>query len=105
MVLTIYGRGVQYYSLLILDTLNKHLSPDPRLLHMLFGFDWPSGFGKEGVEENGYIHVYSPGVGADNPLGLLFFLYKYEYFVTLVICCVFLPLRMIRTGGVSLYGN
>ena len=31
-----------------------------------------------------FIHVYSPGAGADNPL---------DHFVTLVICCKFLPLN------------
>ena len=38
------------------------------------------------------IHVYSPGAGADNPLGSEF-LYKHKPFVTLVICCKFLPLN------------
>ena len=37
-------------------------------------------------------HVYSPGAGADNYLGLEF-LYKHKPFVTLVICCKFLPLN------------
>ena len=32
-------------------------------------------------------HVYSPGAGASE------FLYKHEPFVTLVICCKFLPLN------------
>ena len=36
-----------------------------------------------------FIHVYSPGAGADKPLGSEFL---YEPFVTLVICCKFLPL-------------
>ena len=39
-----------------------------------------------------FIHVYSPGTGADNPLGSEF-LYKHKPFVTLVICCMFLPLN------------
>ena len=39
-----------------------------------------------------FIHVYSPGAGADNPLGSEF-LYKHKPFVTLVICCKFLPLN------------
>ena len=39
-----------------------------------------------------FIHVYSPGPGADNPLGTEF-LYKHKSFVTLVICCKFLPLN------------
>ena len=37
-------------------------------------------------------HVYSPGAGADNPLESEF-LYKHEPFVTLDICCKFLPLN------------
>ena len=39
-----------------------------------------------------FIHVYSPGAGADNPL-VWEFLYKHKRFVTLVICCKFLPLN------------
>ena len=39
-----------------------------------------------------FIHVYSPGARADNPLGSEF-LYKHKPFVTLVICCKFLPLN------------
>ena len=35
-----------------------------------------------------FIHVYSPGAGADNPLGTKF-LCQHENFVTLVICCKF----------------
>ena len=38
-----------------------------------------------------FYHVYSPGAGADNLLGSEF-LYK-KLFVTLVICCKFLPLK------------
>ena len=33
---------------------------------MKFGIDWR--FQKKMFENNGYIHVYSPGTGADNPL-------------------------------------
>ena len=39
------------------------------MLHIKFGFDWPSGF----REEDGLTHVYSPGAGADNPLGPKYF--------------------------------
>ena len=35
---------------------------------MKFGIGWPSGSEKLMFEHNGYIHVYSPGTGADNPL-------------------------------------
>ena len=38
------------------------------------------------------IHVYSPEAGADNPLESEF-LHKHKPFVTLVICCKFLPLN------------
>ena len=39
-----------------------------------------------------FIHVYSPWAGADNMLGAEI-LYKHKPFVTLVICCKFLPLN------------
>ena len=39
-----------------------------------------------------FIHVYSPGAGADNPMGSEF-LCKHIPHVTLVICCEFLPLN------------
>ena len=42
----------------------------------------------EMFENNGYIHVYSPGAGADNSLGPFFSLKKH---VNLVICCTFFP--------------
>ena len=35
-----------------------------------------------------FIHVYSPGTGADNPLGMKFWCQK-EHLVTSVICCKF----------------
>ena len=35
-----------------------------------------------------YIHVYSPGAGADNPLGMKFWCQQ-EHLVTSVICCKF----------------
>ena len=41
-----------------------------RMLHIKFGFDWPSGFREEDVC---HTHVYSPGAGADNPLGPKYF--------------------------------
>ena len=39
-----------------------------------------------------FVHVYRPGVGVDNPLGSNF-LYQHKPFVTLLICCKFLPLN------------
>ena len=50
-------------------------------LHMKVGIDWPSGF-REELETNGHVHVYSPGAGADNPLGSNLF-----YNVSIVLCC------------------
>ena len=40
-----------------------------RMFHIKFGFDWPSSFREEDVR----IHVYSPGAGAVNPLGLKYY--------------------------------
>ena len=42
------------------------------MLHIKFGFDLPSGLEKM-FEYYGNIHVYCPGVGADEPLGSIFF--------------------------------
>ena len=39
-----------------------------------------------------FIHVYSPGAGADSPFASEF-LYKHKPVITLVICCKFLPLN------------
>ena len=39
---------------------------------MKFGIDWPRGFREKMFANNGYIHVYSPGAGADNPQGSMF---------------------------------
>ena len=44
------------------------LSHFPRRLHTKFGFDWPK-ISEQMFDYNRYIHVYSPGTGADNPLG------------------------------------
>ena len=41
---------------------------------MKFGFDWPKGFRENTFENIGQIHVFSPGSGADNPLGYYFFI-------------------------------
>ena len=43
-----------------------------------------------------FIHAYSPGAEADNPLGSEF-LYNHKPFVTLVIYCKFLPLNNFLT--------
>ena len=44
-------------------------------------------------ENNGHIHVYSPGAGADKQLASIFFFQKYKFSVNLVICCKFYPLN------------
>ena len=51
-----------------------------RMLHIKFGFDWPSSF----REDYGHIHVYSPGAGPDNPLGPKYF-HKHNSSVHLLI--------------------
>ena len=43
-------------------------------------------------ENNGLIHVYIPGAGADNTLGS-----KYKFSVNLVICCKFFPFNYFVT--------
>ena len=47
-------------------------------------------------ENNGHIHVYSPGARADNPLGSNFF-QKYKSSINLVICCKFFPFNYFVT--------
>ena len=42
-------------------------------------------------ENNGNIHLYSPGAGTDNPLGS-YFLQKHKYSNNYGICCEFFPL-------------
>ena len=74
-------RYVSWYKCLIVSLVFSHLGfwsgnlfliapfPDLCLLvpfHMKFGFDWPSGFRGEVFHYYGYIHIYSPGAGADN---------------------------------------
>ena len=43
------------------------------MLHIKFGFVWPSGFRGEDIEYYGNIHVYCPGVGEYEHLGQIFF--------------------------------
>ena len=70
----------------------KCMFPLPkRRLHIKFGFDWPSVSEKKMFENNGHIHVYSPGTRADSPLGS-FFPQIYIFSVNLVICCKFFPI-------------
>ena len=44
-----------------------------RMLQIKFGIDWPSALREEMFEYFGPIHVYSPGIGADKPLGPKYF--------------------------------
>ena len=58
------------------------------MLHKKFGFDGRAVSEKNMFEFYGHIHVYSPGAGADNPLGPKYFL-KYKYSVHLLISSKF----------------
>ena len=65
-VLAIYGCGdLGHLTKTIFIDLCPHF---PRRLHIKFGFDWLSVSEKKMFENNGHIHVYSPGAGADKPL-------------------------------------
>ena len=59
---------------------------------MKFGITWPSGFREKRFENNGYVHVYSPGVGAANPLGSNIFHIRH-YSVNIVLCCKFSSIK------------
>ena len=58
------------------------------MLHIKFGFDWPAVSEKKMFEYYGHIHVYSPGAGADNPLGPKYF-HKHKSSVHLLISSKF----------------
>ena len=53
------------------------------MLHIKFGFDWPS-VSEKMFEYYGHIHVYSTGAGADNPLGPKYF-HKHKSSIHLLI--------------------
>ena len=44
-----------------------------RMLQIKFGFDSPRTFREKRFEYFGHRHVYSPGAGIDNPLGLKYY--------------------------------
>ena len=71
-VFVIYSHGghLGHVTLTIYATFH---SPFLILLHIKFGFDWPSSFRKKMFEYFGHKHVYSPGAGADNPIGPKYF--------------------------------
>ena len=66
-VFTEYGHGGHHGHVTWSIHIN-FLSPFKRRLHMKFGVDWPSAI-KKILKNGGHIHAYSPGAGADNPLG------------------------------------
>ena len=55
-----------------------------RMLQIKFGNNWPSPFREEMFEYFGHIHGYSPGAGADNPLGQKYY-HKHKSSVHLLI--------------------
>ena len=59
---------------------------------MKFGFDWPSVSEEKMFQYHGNIHVYSPGAGADNPLGPKYF-HKHQYSVSLLIPSKFFAIK------------
>ena len=63
-VFTIYGLGGHLGHVNLTIYIN-FLSPFQRRLHIKFGFVLQ----KTIFENGGHIHTYSPGAGADNPLG------------------------------------
>ena len=71
-LVAIYSHGGHLGHVTLTNYIN-FLSPFPRMLHMKFGFDWPSGFRGEMFHYYGNIHVYSPEAGADNPSGAKIF--------------------------------
>ena len=79
-VFAIYSHGGHLGHVTLTIYTNFHC-PFLMMLHIKFGFDWPSGFRGEYYD---HIHVYSPGAGADNPLGTKFF-HKHKYSVHLPI--------------------
>ena len=66
--------------------INFH-SPFLRMLHMKFGFDWPSDSEKKIFEYYGNMHVYCPGEGAELPLGSFFQNYKSSVHLPISIKC------------------
>ena len=63
----ICGRGGHLGQMTWIIYIN-YVSPFPGRLHMKFGFVWSmSSFREQGL--GGNIHVNSPGIGEDNPLG------------------------------------
>ena len=71
-VFTIYGHGGHLGH--VTWTIYIHFcSPFPKRLHIKFGFVGQAVSVEKMFEIGGHIQVYSPGAGADNPLGSNFF--------------------------------
>ena len=72
---TIYGHGGHLGHVTWIIQYTNFLSP----FHMKFGLDRQSGFREEDVENNGHIHVYSPGAGAGADPGVNHFSLKHLF--------------------------
>ena len=70
-VFAIYSHGDHLGHVTLTIYVNFH-SLFLRMLHIKFGFDWLS-VSEKMFEYYGHTHVYSPGAGADNPLGPKYF--------------------------------
>ena len=68
------------------------LSHFQRRLHTNFGLIGQA-VSEKMFENNGHIHVFSPMVGADNPLW--YFFHKHNYSLNLVLCCKCSPFERI----------
>ena len=90
MIFYSHGRHLGHVTLTIYTNFHSLFL---RMLHIKFGFDWPSGFREEDdFEYYGHIHVYSPGAGADNPLGPKYF-HKHKFSVYLLISSQFSAIK------------
>ena len=87
----IYSHGSHLGHVTMTIYINFHC-PFSTILHIKFGFDWPSGFRAVDICILWSCRVYSPGAGADNPLGTFFF-YKHKYSVYIAHCLQVLPLK------------
>ena len=70
-VFTIYGHGGHLGHVTWTNYI-KFRSPFQERRHIKFGFDLAVSVEKT-FKNGGHIQVYSPGAGADNPLGSIFF--------------------------------
>ena len=69
-VFTIYGHGGDLGHMTCIIYIN-FLSQFLRKLHIKFELHWPT-VSEKMFKTNDYIHVHSPGTGADNPLRSFF---------------------------------